>query len=381
MDMKIAIAGIAQTKHEDGKLASLDEIIFEAASKALADAGITRDDVDNVVIAASDQMDGRPISSMTLACPAGAFLKDEIKVSDDGSSAIIMACLRILSGAFDTALVVSWGKSSEGPVDKVTHLSLDPFFHRDLGLNQVISLALQAGAYFNKFPAAENATGQVVAKNRSNALRNPYAHLQKGVTLDEVRESPMKAWPLRQLMLPPRSDGACAMIITTAEKAKKMAQKPVWIKGMGWAIDGYYLGERALSELSSTAEAAKRAYQMAGIKDPLKELDVAEITEVSAFHELMAYEALGLCEEGEGHRLISTGVTAQSGNLPVNPSGGSLSANPGYATGLVRIAEAAIQIRGDAGERQIEGAKTALAMGCYGLSAQGSSVFILAEDE
>lgn len=381
MDKKVAIVGIGQTKYEREKSESLDEVIFEAASKALADAGISRDEVDNVVIAASDQLDGRPISSMTLACPAGAYLKDEIKVCDDGSLAVVLACLRLLSGVFHTSLVVSWCKCSEIPVAKVTNLSLEPFFHRDLGLNHINTLSLQVNSYLNKYPLAEDTVAKIVVKNRANALNNPYAHLQGKVTLEGVRRSPIICPPLRQLHLPPESDGACALVLTTMETARLITQKPVWIRGLGWAMDSYYLGERELYQLSSVVKAAKQAYERAGISEPMEEIDVAEINELSAYHEIMAYEALGFCQPGDGYKLVEEGVTERAGKIPVNPSGGALAANPLFATGLVRIAEAALQVRGDAGERQVEGVRTALAMSCYGLCAQGSSVFILSKED
>lgn len=377
MDRRVAIVGIGQTKYEMVKNESLDEIVFEAASKALADAGITRDEVDNVVIAASDQLDGRPISSMTLACPAGAYLKDEVKASDDGTLAVVLACLRLLSGVFHTSLVVSWCKCSEVPTAKVTNLSFDPFFHRDLGLNHVNTLSFQVNSYLTKNQISEKVPAKIVVKNRANAMANPYVPLAKKVSLEEVLQSPIISPPLRQLHLPLECDGACALVLTTEERVKLTTQKPVWIRGLGWAMDSYYLGERELHRLSSMAEAARQAYQRAGIKKPIGEIDVAEINEPSAYHEIMAYEALDFCTPGNGYKLVEEGSTELTGKIPVNPSGGALAASPLFATGLVRIAEAALQVRGDAGERQLKGVRTALAVSCYGICAQGSTVFVL----
>ena len=128
------------------------------------------------------------------------------------------------------------------------------------------------------------------------------------------------------------------------------------------------------------AYAAKQAYQSAEIKAPSEEIDVAEIHDVSAYHELMVYEALGFCSPGDGKELIGRGATEMTGEIPVNPSGGALASNPYFATGLVRVAEAALQVRGEAGDRQVKGANTALAQGSYGLAAQGASVFIIGKD-
>jgi len=150
-----------------------------------------------------------------------------------------------------------------------------------------------------------------------------------------------------------------------------------WIKGVGWTNDTYYLGDKELGELSSLSSAAQRAYQMAGIDDPLDQLDVAEVHDLSSFHELMAYEALGFCGKGEAGKLIDQGVTSMQGELPVNPSGGALSSHPYTAVGLIRVAEAALQVTGRAEGHQVSGAETALAHGASGMCGQTNCVLIL----
>jgi acetyl-CoA C-acetyltransferase len=167
------------------------------------------------------------------------------------------------------------------------------------------------------------------------------------------------------------------MVLASAEKAKSITDKPVWILGMGWATDTYYMGERDLSFMDSLHIASTSAYSAANIKNPLDSIDVAEISDHSSYRELMAYEALGFCEKGRAAEMMEEGTTAFEGKLPVNASGGALSGSPFFAVGLIRLAEAAIQIRGDAGEHQIKGAKVALAQGSYGFCGQGNSVFIL----
>jgi len=145
---------------------------------------------------------------------------------------------------------------------------------------------------------------------------------------------------------------------------------------VGWASDTYWIGERDLSRLTSLEEATIRAYQAAQIKDPLKEIDLAEIQEVTAYHELMSYEALLFCGPGEASRLILDGVTGSGGKLPVNLSGGTLSTNPYFASGLVRVAEAALQVLGKAGEHQLPGVQVALAQTTSGFAGQSSATFI-----
>jgi acetyl-CoA C-acetyltransferase len=375
---QVAIVGVGQTSYVSQKPDQiLDEIIFEAASKALADAGLTREQVDCVTIAAGDQIDGRPISSMLEACPAGAYLKDEIKATEEGSYAAILASLRILSGVFDTALVVSWSKCSETFVTQVTGYSAEPFFNRACSLNYITAEAMQLSRYREKYGLPEKAAAKVVVKNRKNALKNPLACYRKPVYQEEVLGSRVISWPIREMHVAPLCDGACAMVLASARKAKEMTDKPVWIKGMGWATETYYLGERDLTRMTSLEKAARKAYSLAGIGNPLETLDVAEISDTFSYRELMAYEALGLCEEGKAESLIEEGITDMEGKLPVNPSGGALSGNPFFAGGLVRLAEAALQVRGDAGSHQVGIVDTALAHGSYGFCGQGNSVFVL----
>jgi len=220
----------------------------------------------------------------------------------------------------------------------------------------------------------------VVIKNRGNGADNARAHLRSPVGLEEVLSSPPVCYPLRDLHCPPQSVGGVALILASEDTACRITASPVWVTGIHWAIDSYELGSKELSRLDSLAAAAERAYGMAGISDPLRDLDVAELHDITAFHELMVYEALGLAPEGAAARLVEEGVTDAGGRLPVNPSGGVLCANPYGASGLLRAAEAALQLRGEAGERQVPGAARALAHGMSapsGAAARTDCVLIL----
>lgn len=217
-------------------------------------------------------------------------------------------------------------------------------------------------------------------KNRANGCLNPTAHLRQATTIDQVLSSEVIAHPLRQLEMAPLSDGAVAIVVASPEfvRTRSLKHDPVWIKGIGWATDSYYLGQRDLSRSASLEHATKQAYQMAGISNP-QEIDVFELEDQSAYHELIAYEALGLCEKGNAFELIQEGRTERDGDLPVNPSGGALSSNPYVCSGLVRVAEAYLQVSNRAAEHQIPKAKTALAQGTNGFAQQGNSVVILSQ--
>jgi len=383
MANRVAIAGIAQSKYVGNNTDALSDMIFEVTAKALEDAHIDIKDIECVTLAAHDMLDGRAITTMLTAAPAGAYRKDEIRVADDGAFAFALAYLRILSGHFTNSLVVSWSKCSEcveDTIHTVANLSYDPFFYRPFALNDVTSYAIQAQKYMLKYSVTEEQAAMVVVKNRGNAANNGLAHLQSKVTMEEVIKSDAVSYPLKKLDLPPWSDGACAVVLAKDTLIKKLNKKCAWVKGISWANDTYYSGDKDLIKLESLSIAAKKAYKMAGISNPSKEIDVAEIHDITSFHELMEYEALGFCSEGMGGRYIESGATKFKGGLPVNPSGGCLSSNPYTAVGLVRVAEAALQVMGQAGEHQISGVKTALAHGISGLGAQSNCVMILSNN-
>lgn len=377
---KVAIVGVAQTPYVTAHSElSLEELIFETVTSLLKKVEIGIIDVDSIVISSSDQVDGRAISIMVTSGPVGAYGKDLLNAPSSGEHALSLAYLRVASGLFDTSLVVSWNKCSE-PEDlaKLQNLTADYIYHRDLGINDSISLALQAGTYIKTYNVPEDAAAQIVVKNRKNGCLNSLAHLRQEVNFEDVKNTAYVAWPLRRSFLPPESDGVCAMLLASEERAQSLAtQGAAWIKGLAWATDTYWLGDRPLNAMTSLEVAARRAYQMAGVRRPMDDLDLLEIHEVSAYHELMAYEALGLCGPGESWRLLAEGEMDLNGKTPANPSGGALCANPYFATGLVRVAEVALQIMGQAGDHQVPGVKLGLASSNCGFACQGSSVFIL----
>jgi acetyl-CoA C-acetyltransferase len=175
----------------------------------------------------------------------------------------------------------------------------------------------------------------------------------------------------------PITDGACAIILANEAMARRVSKNPVWVRGVGFCADAYHLGDRDLAECQSLDKAAKTAYKMAGIRNPFKDIDVAEVYDAFSYQELMWTEGLGFCKKGEGGRLIDSGETQMGGSMPINPSGGCLSAHAVITAGLIRIAEATLQVRGDAGKRQIRAVKTALAHGVNGPCGQSHCVWIL----
>jgi acetyl-CoA C-acetyltransferase len=374
---KVAIVGCAQTKYEADKIdQTISELVFEVVKKLHNELGISNDDVGCVITGSNDFNDGRTIANMAIQDAVGSVRKSESRVSGDGAFAFVYGAMRILSESYDTVMVVSHCKCSEVDQYLVNNTIFDPYYQRHLGLDQISSAGLMANMYMNKYGVTEEQAAEVVVKNRKNALNNPYAHLQKEVTLKDVLNSKMMAYPLKALDFPPFSDGAVAMLLAKEDVAKKMTDTPIWLKGYGSCTDAYYLGNRNMTDLIGLELAAKEAYRMAGLSSPIGNLDVCEVSENFSIHELMIYEALGLCEKGEGGKFIESGETQMNGSIPVNPSGGVLSSNPAMANGLIRVAEIVLQLQGRANRRQVPNARTGLAYGMNGICSQGNCVLI-----
>ena len=375
-----AVIGVGQTKYERKKEGIFAELVYEATTKALDDAGMKIEDIDNVVTISNDFWDGRTISCMAVADAAGCYGKDGTTVECDGAFGAFYGLMRTLSG-YDTTLVVAHSKVSEGKPRSVFNAAFDPLYERILGLDAVSSSALQARAYMKRFGVTEEQCALVSVKNHKNAKNNPYAQLPLDIAVEDVMKSPKLADPIKLLDASPISDGACAIILATEEKAEKWAKKPIWVKGVAHCTDAYHLGERDLTYSEALERAAQKAYQMAGITNPLRQIDVAEAYDAFSYMELMWYEALGFCGKGEGGKLIESGKTNMGGELPVNPSGGVLSAHSVLVAGLARIAEAVLQLRAEAGKRQVPEAKIALAHGINGICAQQHCVWILGSEK
>jgi acetyl-CoA C-acetyltransferase len=374
---RVAILGVAQTKYQGYNPASHAEMSYEVTRDALEDAGMTIEDVDNTVTVCNDFWDGRTISSMAITEATGSHRVPTTNVEGDGTYGALMGLMRILSGHHRVTLVVAQSKASEGIPSVITNAMFDPLYERMLGLDAINSSALQMRQYMSKCGVSEEQCARVSVKNHRNARNNPYAHLPLDISVEDVLRSRVLADPVKLLDASPVSDGACAIVMADESTAKKKSKKAVWIEGVGHCADAYHLGDRDLADSPALEAAARRAYGMAGVSDPMKDIDVAELYDAFSYMELMWMEGLGLCRQGEAGAMIDKGVTEMKGKLPVNPSGGVLSAHAVQVAGLARIAEAVLQLRGEAGARQIHGAKRALAHGIEGACGQGHCVFVL----
>jgi len=376
----IAIVGIAQTRFERRKSdKTAYDLVFEVTRSALDDAGLTINDIDNVVTVSNDFLDGRTISSMAVGDAAGAHDKNISTVEGDGTFGAFYGVMRVLSG-FRASLVVAHAKGSEGDAKTVTNGMFDPIYQRHLGLESISSSALQANAYMDRYGISEEDIARVSVKNHGNAKRNPFSQMPMDLTVADVMRSQKLADPIKLLDCSPISDGAAALIITDAVTARKAKKQPVWVKGVAHCSDDYFLGDRDLADPKALRKAAARAYDMAGIDDPVKTIDLVELYDAFSYMEPLWLEGLGFCPPGQGSLLLKKGITTMAGSLPVNPSGGVLSAHAILVAGLARIVEATTQLRGEGGGRQVIGAKTALAHGINGPCGQSHCVWILSRE-
>ena len=378
MAERVGIVAVGQTKyHPDRSDVNEEELAYEAIKQVLETTGLTLSDIDSAVSCSQDFWDGRTISSMNIQHVVGAHLGHEDKVAEDGLNAVYVGMSQVLSGHQDIILVVAHTKESQADKSLVENAAFDPALMRQLGLDFLSAAAMQAKRYMYKYGITPQQCAKVAVKNRGNAKNNPFAQEPLDITVEDVLSSKTLSSPIKRLDTKPISDGACAMILAPEAKAKKLTKKPVWILGASNCYETHYLGDRDLANCDALMKAAKKAYSMAGIKNPLKEVNVAEISEEYTYQELLWLEGLGFCGPGEGGKLIDRGVTKMGGKLPVNPSGGVLSGNPVGVAGMARVAEAVLQLRGEAGDRQVKGAQIALAHGVTGICGQHQGVMIL----
>lgn len=337
----------------------LEELVFDAAQGALADAGITIDDVDAIVIATDDQVHGRVIESMVTAGAVGAVHGDLTTVASAGEHALVYGYLRLLAGHSRKVLCMAWGKPSESKNPQHAEIvSAEPFLLRPYGMVNSVAAGLQASAYAARF-GIDDAT---VARVRD--LRRRSAESTHGWSPD-IAQSPdrLVAWPLTEADLPVSCDVAAGVVLMTTD-AVNDDHRCAWIDGVGWSTSAYDLAARDLSQFQSLSDAAASAWGA----DEDRTADVVEMVEISTVGGFAAYESLGFAPPGGGSVIADAGET-------VNPSGGNLTAHPGNAAGFMRLLAAAQQIRGVAGATQIQPVpKSAVGATVHGYAGQGAVV-------
>lgn len=376
---KVAIVAVAQTRFAPKRAeVNYAEMAYEVISRVLNDTGLDLGkDIDNKISCSHDIWDGQTISDIGITDVIGGHLGNEEKMAMDGSTAVFYGTIGILSGEYEVTLLLAHTKMSQTHRNVVNNVAFEPIYSRLLGLDYTSAGALQARRYMYKYGITREQLSKVVVKNLSNARLNPVAHRAGEFTVAEVMSSPVLASPLHVLDVSPDTDGAVAMILASEKRAREITDKPVWVKGMGVCYDAHYPGDRDLADNLALEKAATQAFRMAGLKKPRRDIDVVELGDEFSYQELLWLEGLGLCDRGEAGRMIDSGVTALKGKMPVNPSGGLLGGVPANVAGLNRVAEAVLQLRGEAGEHQVKNPRVALAQGHSGFCGQHQCVIVL----
>jgi acetyl-CoA C-acetyltransferase len=260
---------------------------------------------------------------------------------------------------FDVVMVVAEEKmSSYYPHAQAAFLTIfDHTTERPLKPNLLWIFALEMNRYMSTYGISKADIAQVAVQHKRNAADHPCALLgDANITLKDILDSEVLAWPVQRFDVSPVSDGAVAVILAAEHVAKRITDKPVWIEGVGWHLDTSYWTNRDLAYPRYVEYAARMAYDMAGIKEPRKEIHIVEPYDPFDYKALHHLEGLQLADRGKAPQLYTDGIAARTGNMPVCPSGGLLGVgNPIAAAGLMKIAELFWQLRGEAGARQVPG--------------------------
>ena len=382
---RVACVGAGMTLFRRRMKETGRELCWEAAKMALDSAGLTLRDIDCVVLGtAPDAFDGVHMKGEYLSDGAGAWRKPYMRVYVGGGTGVftpIAGWWHVASGLFDTCLVVAEEKmSSCQPHPQFAFSTIwDPILTRPLGPNLIWIFALEMHRYMHVYGIKKEDIALVSVKNKANALDHPCAQLAAKITVEDVLNSPVMVWPVQRLDISPVTDGAAAAVLCSEDVAKRVTDSPVWIEGVGWCLDSTHWTNRELAYPKYVEYAARMAYRMAGIHNPRKEIDVAEVYDPFDYKELHHMEGLQLARKGEAPKLTKEGVTQRDGDLPVNPSGGLLGVgNPIAAAGMMKFCEIFWQLRGEAGKRQVPDARTGLAQAWGDLMQVGTVIIMRA---
>jgi acetyl-CoA C-acetyltransferase len=385
---RVAIVGMGQTKHAPTRGdVSMAGLVREAASRALADAEMSWTDIDAVVVGkAPDFFEGVMMPELFLADALGAVGKPLFRVHTAGSvggSTAIVASQLVAAGIHERVLTVAFEKQSES--NAMWALSMPIPFQPPLHAGAGGYFAPHIRSYMRRSKAPDHIGILVALKDRTNALKNPYAHLhQHDVSFDSIKDSMMLWDPIRYEETCPSSDGAFAIVFGSekvGDEAAAHGRPPAWLHGTAMRSEPTMSADRDTVLPLGGALCAKDVYRQAGITDPRREVDCVEMYVPFSWFEAMWLENLLFAEPGEGWRMVEDGVTQMdSGDLPVNMSGGVLSTNPIGASGMIRFGEAAMQVRGQAGEHQVDGARLAVGH-AYGGGSQFFAMWVVGAEK
>ena len=368
----VYIIGAGITKFGELWERSFRDIGIEAGIKAINDSGISGDDIDALYIgnmSAGAFVNQEHVASL-IADYVGLAQSSHLpatRIEAAGASGAVAfreAFLSIASGMHDVVVVGGAEKMTDigdELANAIQAMAIDQEWETVFGATYASLHAMMARAHMEKYGTTREQLAMVSVINHRHGALNPNAQFRREITVDTVLRSGYVAEPLRVFDMCPLSDGAAALVLGSKEAAERFSDNPIRIMGVGQASDTIALHDRRdITTMDATVYAAKRAYDMAGIKPD--DIDVAEVYDSSTISEIMAIEDLGLFEKGKGGKAAEDEKIALGNEIPVNTSGGLKSrGHPVGATGVAQIVEIVQQLRGEAGKRQVKGARTGLA--------------------
>lgn len=387
MARKVGIVSVGNTEYTSTRRETREksEISNAAVKQALENVGLTMKDIEAVVYSSVDGFEGINRAERLQPCFGQHYNLPlySINTGGTGGASAFKEAYHLIAGGLYDIVIVFASATFNVVVDnnQILNTAWHPFFEKPIGENVITYASRLAMRYMEEYKWPEEIFAEVAAKLHYNAAKNPFAHLRKGYTFDEIMASPILSYPLRLYEVCPVSSGAVCLVMAEESRAKSLSDTPVWIKEMASISDTFLTGYRDSLHFDRLKVLADRIYQKAGIKNPLEELDIAETFVPMANFEYLHYEAMGFCEEGKGPTLLKDGITTIDGKLPVNPSGTVLCTNSGISASLTRYAEVVLQLMGKAEGRQVKGPpRIGLAHAWGGSNGQYHSIGILERD-
>lgn len=384
---RVAIVGVGMTKFGELWDSSYRDLITEAGVKAILDAGIEGDDIQEIYVGSMSPglFAGQEHIGALVADYAGLAGVPATRVEAacaSGGLALRQAFLSIKSGRNDIVVAGGVEKMTDIPTKSAMMTLMgagDEQWEAFQGVTFPALYALMARRHMMEYKTTLEQISMVSVKNHFNAQFNEYAQFRFEVSLEKVMNSAIIADPLRLLHCSPITDGSAVVVLASEEKAKELSDDPIWITASSLATDTLALHDRkSLSRMDSVVLAGREAYRQANVT--VKDIDFLEVHDCFTIAEILAIEGLGFCEPGEGGRLTEEGRTRIDGDIPVNPSGGLKGkGHPVGTTGVSQTVEAVLQLRGEAGKRQVKDAKTGLIQNVGGSGAT-CVVHILSKD-
>ncbi|MFX0184619.1 MAG: acetyl-CoA acetyltransferase [Candidatus Hodarchaeota archaeon] len=410
MSRKVCVIGIGYTDFNSMTPdVQWKEFMYEACQKAYVDAGINpRERVDSFITCAEDYWEGFSIFDEFVPDQIGATLRPCCTVCGDGIYGLGNAFMQIKTGLLDVVSIEAHSKVSDllSFGDVVLH-AFDPIYERPISgpvkrpnfagspeypdeqpkplvgksdeterIHPYFFAGLEMQHYLRKTGTTEEQCAAVAVKNKKNAFYNPYADYESRITIEDVMNSEYLFKPLKRLDISPNVDGAICFVLADEKTARALTDDIIYLSGFGYSSETPWLSTRGMDAGYAT-QAAKMAYNMAGISQPRRQIHIAEVDDRFTYKELQHLEAIELAKHGEAAQLLEEGALDRKGSLPTNTSGGSLGiGNCFEATGLQKSLEIVIQLRGHAGKRQVSDAEIGIAQSWRGLPTGSGAVAI-----